>query len=143
IIAAVQEVWPKHLPIFVRISATDWLGAEGWDLEDSIALAKILKKQGVDLVDCSSGANVRQVEIPVAPNYQVPFAEGVKKGATIATAAVGLITEAHQAEGILQEEKADLIFIGRALLRDPYFALQAAKVLEEEIAWPLQYERGR
>lgn len=143
IIDAVNEVWPKELPIFVRISATDWMGKDGWDLEDSIALAVILKAKGVDLVDCSTGANVRNVAIPVAPNYQVPFAEGIKKEAGIATGAVGLITDAQQAEAILQDGKADLIFIGRALLRNPYFPLHAAKELHDEFTWPIQYERAK
>jgi 2,4-dienoyl-CoA reductase-like NADH-dependent reductase (Old Yellow Enzyme family) len=143
IIDAVNEVWPKELPLFVRISATDWIGKEGWELEDSIALAKILKVKGVDVIDCSTGANVRKVEIPIAPNYQVPFAAGIKTGAGIATGAVGLITEARQAEDILQAGQADLIFLGRVLLRNPYFPLQAARELNAELNWPAQYERAR
>lgn len=143
IVDAVQEVWPSQLPLFVRISATDWIGNEGWDTADSVALARILKDKGVDLIDCSTGANVRKVDIPIGPNYQVPFAEAVKKGADIATGAVGLITDAEQAEAILQEGKADLIFMGRALLRDPYFPLNAALKMQAAQVWPLQYERAK
>lgn len=143
IIDAVKEVWPAALPIFVRISATDWVGAEGWQVDDSVALAKVLKDKGIDLVDCSSGANTRKAEIPVAPNYQVHLADAVKNQAGIATGAVGLITGAAQAEMILAENKADLIFLGRELLRNPFFPLQAAAVLGAEQAWPLQYERAK
>ncbi len=143
IIDAVQEVWPATLPIFVRISATDWIGAEGWQTEDSIALAKVLKTKNIDLIDCSTGANVRKAEIPVAPNYQVPFADAVRNQADIPTAAVGLITDAQQAEQILADGKADLIFLGRELLRNPYFPLQAATTLNAVQDWPLQYERAK
>lgn len=143
IIDAVQEVWPAELPVFVRISATDWLGAAGWQVEDSVALAKVLKGKGIDLVDCSSAANTRHAEIPVGPGYQVPLADAVKNQAGIATGAVGLITEVEQAEQILAAHQADLIFLGRELLRNPFFPLQAAKALGEEQAWPLQYERAK
>ncbi len=143
IIDAVKEVWPAALPIFVRISATDWVGAEGWQVDDSVALAKVLKENGIDLVDCSSGANTRKAEIPVAPNYQVHLADAVKNQAGIATGAVGLITDAEQAEMILEENKADLIFLGRELLRNPFFPLQAAAALGSDQAWPLQYERAK
>jgi NADH:flavin oxidoreductases, Old Yellow Enzyme family len=105
IIDAVKEVWPQELPIFVRISATDWIGAEGWQVDDSVALAKVLKDKGIDLVDCSSGANTRKAEIPVAPNYQVHLADAVKNQAGIASGAVGLITDAEQAEMILEKIK--------------------------------------
>lgn len=143
IIDAVKEVWPAELPIFVRISATDWMGDAGWQVDDSVALAKILKTKDIDLIDCSSGANVRNATIPVGPNYQVPFAEAVKGQAGIATGAVGLITEVGQAEDILTEGKADLIFLGRELLRDPYFPLKAAAASGAAQAWPLQYERAK
>lgn len=143
IIDAVQEVWPEQLPIFVRISATDWVGSEGWQVEDSVALAKVLKEKGIDLVDCSSGANTRKADIPIAPNYQVHLADAVKNQAGIATGAVGLITDAEQAEMILQENKADLILMGRELLRNPFFPLQAAVALDADQAWPLQYERAK
>lgn len=143
IIDAVKEVWPAGFPIFVRISATDWMGEAGWQIDDSVALAKILKEKDIDLIDCSSGANVRNATIPVAPNYQVPFADAIKDQAGIATGAVGLITEVEQAEDILQAGKADLVFMGRELLRDPYFPLRAAKLLKAEQAWPLHYERAK
>ena len=142
IIGAVQEVWPSHLPLFVRISATDWVEG-GWALDDSIALAGRLKAAGVDLVDCSSGGNVSDAPIPAAPNYQVPFAEAVRKQAGIATGAVGIIVTAGQAEEIITSEKADLVLLARELLRDPYFPLRAAGTLGYETLWPVQYERAK
>lgn len=143
VIDGVNEVWPADLPLFVRISATDWMGSEGWDTEDSVALAKILKTKGVDLVDCSTAANVRHAEIPVGPNYQVPFADAVRNQAGIKSGAVGLITTAEQAEQILAQGQADLVFLGRALLRDPYFPLHAAATLGDDVPWHKQYERAR
>ena len=143
IIDAVKEVWPAELPIFVRISATDWMGEAGWQIDDSVAMAKILKEKDIDLIDCSSGANVRNATIPVAPNYQVPFADAIREQAGMATGAVGSITEVEQAEDILQAGKADLVFMGRELLRDPYFPLRAAKLLNADQVWPLHYERAK
>ncbi len=142
ILAAVQTAWPANLPLFVRISASDWM-PDGWDENDSVGLAKILLDKGVDLIDCSSGGLTLGAKIPVGPGYQVPFAEKVKKEAGILTAAVGLITDAQQAEDILQNGQADLIFLAREALRDPYFPLHAAKVLGEAVAWPVQYERAK
>lgn len=142
IINAVQSVWPVDLPLFVRISATDWV-PEGWTIDDSVALAKILKAKGVDLIDASSAANIPKAPIPVAPNYQVPLAAQIRKEADMPTGAVGLITEAQQAESILQNGEADLIFLARELLRNPYFPLLAAKELGDEITWPKQYERSK
>jgi 2,4-dienoyl-CoA reductase-like NADH-dependent reductase (Old Yellow Enzyme family) len=139
---AVQEVWPSENPLFVRISATDWAEG-GWTAEDSVELAKILKEKGVDLIDCSSGGLVSYQKIPVFAGYQVQFAEAVKSGSGMLTAAVGLITEPQQAEDILQESKADLIFLARELLRDPYFPLHAATALNEDIKWPDQYDRAK
>jgi 2,4-dienoyl-CoA reductase-like NADH-dependent reductase (Old Yellow Enzyme family) len=138
----ILEVWPKENLLFVRISATDWAEG-GWSPEETIELSKILKEKGVDLIDCSSGGNVPYQVIPVGPGYQVKFAESVKKEAGILTGAVGLITEAQQAEEILQEGKADLIFMARELLRDAYFPIHAADELEEAIVWPVQYERAK
>jgi 2,4-dienoyl-CoA reductase-like NADH-dependent reductase (Old Yellow Enzyme family) len=138
---AVKEVWPEENPLFVRISSTDWTEG-GWTLEESIGLAYLLKSAGVDLIDCSSGGNVFNAKIPAAPGYQVPFAGALRKTGVM-TGAVGLITSSKQAEEILQEEKADLILMGRELLRNPYFPLQAAKELEEEIQWPGQYLRAK
>ncbi|MFN0256085.1 NADPH dehydrogenase NamA [Pedobacter ureilyticus] len=142
VVAAVQEVLPSENPLFVRISATDWV-AGGWNEVESVQLAKILKEKGVDVIDTSTGGLAREQQIPVAPNYQVKFAESIKKEASITTGAVGLITDAQQAEDILKEEKADLIFMARELLRNPYFPLHAAKQLNEDVKWPVQYERAK
>jgi 2,4-dienoyl-CoA reductase-like NADH-dependent reductase (Old Yellow Enzyme family) len=141
VIDAVKSVWPDENPLFVRISATDWTKG-GWTLEESVKLAYILKDKGVDLIDCSSGGNVYNAKIPAGPGYQVPFSEAVRKTG-ILTGAVGFITTAGQAESILQEEKADLVFLARELLRNPYFPLHAAKELGVEIAWPVQYHRAK
>jgi 2,4-dienoyl-CoA reductase-like NADH-dependent reductase (Old Yellow Enzyme family) len=138
---AVRKTLPDELPLFVRISATDWAEG-GWDLAQSIELAKRLKALGVDLVDCSSGGLVAYAKIEVGPGYQVPFARAVRKEAGIATGAVGLITSAHQAEGILQDGDADAVLLARQFLRDPYFALHAARELGDELAWPVQYGRA-
>ena len=142
IVAATQEVWPPENPLFVRISATDWAEG-GWAPEESVKLSAILKDKGVDLIDVSSGGNVSYQQIPLSPGYQVPFAEAIKKETGALTGAVGLITEAKQAEEILQEGKADLIIMARELLRDPYFPLHAAYELDEEPEWPEQYERAK
>lgn len=141
-IASVQLVWPVENPLFVRISATDWAEG-GWNPEESVKLAAILKEKGVDLIDCSSGGNVSYQQIPLSPGYQVPFSESVKKETGILTGAVGLITEAKQAEEILEEGKADLIIMARELLVDPYFPLHAAHELNDDIKWPEQYERAK
>lgn len=137
----VRAILPANFPLFVRISATDWADG-GWDLEQSIVYARELKKLGVDLIDCSTGGNVAAAKIPIGPSYQVPFAEGVRKGADIPTGAVGLITEAKQAEEILTSGKADVIIMARELLRDPYFPLHAAHELGETVKWPKQYDRA-
>ena len=139
---AVRSIWPQDRPLFVRISATDWTEG-GWTAEDSVALAKILKELGVDLIDCSSGGLVSYAKIPVEKGYQTGFAEKIKAEADILTGAVGLITEPREAEDILQQDKADLIFLAREFLRNPYFPLQAALELGEEVKWPPQYERGK
>lgn len=139
---SVRTVWPPHKPLFVRISAVDWKEG-GWQLEDSVRLAKILKDNGVDLIDCSSGAVVPHVKIEVKPGYQVPFASRIRHEAKIPVAAVGLITGAFQAEQILKNGDADLIMIARESLRDPNFPLRAANELGEEIRWPRPYERGK
>jgi 2,4-dienoyl-CoA reductase-like NADH-dependent reductase (Old Yellow Enzyme family) len=137
----VRKVLPQNFPLFVRISATDWTDG-GWDLEQSIVFARELKKIGVDLIDCSTGGNVPAAKIPVGPGYQVSFAEGIRKGADILTGAVGMITNAKQAEDILNARKADVILMAREFLRDPYFPLHAAHELGEEITWPRQYDRA-
>jgi 2,4-dienoyl-CoA reductase-like NADH-dependent reductase (Old Yellow Enzyme family) len=141
ITAAIRQVWPEELPLFVRISATDWT-AGGWDIEQSIELARQLKTLGVDLVDCSSGGNVATAKIPVGPGYQTPFAERIRREAGILTGAVGMITEPAQAEHIVGTGQADAVLIARELLRDPYFPMRAARELGQDITWPAQYLRA-
>lgn len=142
IIKAVQTIWPANLPLLVRISATDWAEG-GWDIDEAVQLSAVLKAEGVDLIDCSSGGLVPYAKIPLGPGYQVLFAERIKKEAGILTGAVGLITEVKQAEQILGNGQADLIMIARASLRDPYFALNAARHLGDDIPWPVQYQRAK
>lgn len=142
IVVAIKEVWPAELPIFVRISATDYVEG-GWSVEDSVALSGRLKLLGVDLVDCSSGGNISHVKIPLSPGYQVPFSKKIKADTDILTGTVGLITNAEQAENILMNEEADLILIARESLRNPYFPLNAATALNENIDWPIQYVRAK
>ncbi len=140
--AAVRNVWPAHLPLFVRISCTDWMPG-GWDLAQSIELCRKLKTIGVDLIDCSSAALVPEAKIPVAPGFQVPFAAAIRREADIATGAVGLITHAVQAEQIIATEQADVVLLAREMLRDPYWPLHAAQTLREDSHWPVQYERAK
>lgn len=138
---AVRGAWPQELPLFVRISATDWVEG-GWSIEESVEVARWLKERGVDLIDCSSGGNVPAAKIPVGPGYQVQFATRIKREAGIATAAVGLITEAAQADAIIADGEADLVLLAREMLRDPYFAVHAAAALGETASWPEQYLRA-
>jgi 2,4-dienoyl-CoA reductase-like NADH-dependent reductase (Old Yellow Enzyme family) len=138
---AVRKVWPDKLPLAVRISAIDWMPG-GWQIEDSIELAKLLKVEGVDLMDCSSGGLVPDAKIKVEPGYQVPFAEKIRQGANIATAAVGFITEAKQADEIIRSGKADIVLLARQMLVDPYFPAHAAKILGHKITPPNQYLRA-
>ncbi|HEY5369966.1 MAG TPA: NADH:flavin oxidoreductase/NADH oxidase [Hanamia sp.] len=142
IVSGIRNIIGDGLPLFVRISATDWVDG-GWDENDSVALAKILKENGVDLIDCSSGGNSHEQKIPVAPMYQVPFSEKIKKESSILTATVGMITTAEEAENILKDKKADLIVMARQELREPYFPLHAAKKLGVDLSWPAQYERAK
>ena len=142
VLEAVQSEWPTDLPLLVRISATDWADG-GWNIEESIQLSEILKEKGVDLMDVSSGGLVSHQQIPLGPNYQVPFADSIKKETGILTGAVGLITEAHQTEEIVATEKADLVLFARESLRNPNLALDFAKELGVEIQWPKQYERAK
>lgn len=142
VLEAVQQEWPNDLPLFVRISGTDWAEG-GWNEEESVALARILKETGVDVIDCSSGGAVRHQQIPVEPGYQVPIAERVKAGAGICTGAVGLITTAAQAEEIVASGKADLVFFARQSLRDPNLGLNFAHELGANAIWPKQYERAK
>lgn len=141
-VKTVQEVWPKENPLFVRISATDWAEG-GWNAEEAIRLSALLKEIGVDVIDTSSGGLTLAQQIALKPGYQVEFAAAIKKETGIATGAVGLITTAHQAETILQNEEADLIFLAREFLRDPYFPLHAAFELGDDVKWPSQYERAK
>ena len=141
VIGEVKSVWPAENPLFVRISATDWTEG-GWTIEESAKLAYILKEHGVDLIDCSSGGNIINTRITPTPGYQVPFSMEIRKTG-ILTGAVGLITTAAQAEAILREEKADLVFFARELLRNPYFALRAALESGVDVQWPVQYLRAR
>lgn len=134
----VRSVMPDTIPLFVRISATDW-AENGWDQEQSIQLARALKPLGVDLIDTSSGGLVPTARVPVAPNYQVPFAAAIRKQADIMTGAVGMITEAAQANYIIHCGEADLVFLAKQMLWDPYWALHAAQELGQEVPWPLQY----
>jgi 2,4-dienoyl-CoA reductase-like NADH-dependent reductase (Old Yellow Enzyme family) len=138
---AVRKVWPDNLPLAVRISAIDW-HSDGWKIEDSVALAKLLKAEGVDLVDCSSGGLVPDVQITVKPGYQVPFAETVRRDASIPTAAVGFITEPNQAEEIVRSGKADIVLLARQMLVDPYWPAHAAKALGFKFPPPDQYLRA-
>ncbi len=140
-IAAVREVWPAPRPLFVRVSATDWAPG-GWDIDECVELARWLKRDGVDLIDCSSGGAVPHAKVPVAPGYQVPFAARIRREAGIATAAVGLITDARQAEAIVAGGDADLVMIAREMLRDPYFPRRAAVELGAHIEPPMQYQRA-
>jgi 2,4-dienoyl-CoA reductase-like NADH-dependent reductase (Old Yellow Enzyme family) len=139
---AVRGVWPQQLPVFFRVSATDWLDAEGWGLPDTIELAARLKALGVDLLDVSSGGNAPQARIPVGPGYQVPFAEEVRARTGLPTGAVGLITDARQAQEIVDAGRADAVLLGRALLRDPYWPRHAAETLGDALAVPPQYARA-
>lgn len=142
VLEAVQSEWPVDLPLFVRISATDWAEG-GWNIEESIQFSEILKEKGVDLIDVSSGGLVSHQKIPLEPGYQVPFAEKIKTETGILTGAVGLITEATQAEAILQSEKADLVLFARESLRNPNLGLDFARALGDDVAWPPQYERAK
>lgn len=142
IIAAVQAVWPNKLPLFVRISATDW-AADGWDLTEALQLCVILKSLGVDLIDCSSGGLAKHQQIPLGPGYQVPFSAKIRSKTGILTGTVGLITSPSQSEEILKNGEADLILFGRESLREPYFPLKAAKELGDDLSWPNQYARAK
>jgi len=139
---AVREAFPVERPVFARISATDWVEG-GWDLEQSVALSRALRENGVDLVDCSSGGTVPSAKVPVGPGYQVPFAAAIRERAGIATGAVGMITDPTQAEAIVASGQADIVLLAREMLRDPYWPLRAARALGDDVAWPVQYLRAR
>lgn len=142
-VRAVRNVWPERLPVFMRLSATDWMPG-GWDIEQTVELARLLRSEGVDLIDVSAGGAVPVPAdaIPVGPLYQVPFAERVRREAEIATGAVGMISEPADAEAIVADGRADLVFMARELLRDPYWPLFAARALGAKVTWPPQYRRA-
>jgi len=142
IIEGVKSVWPEELPLFVRISATDWAEG-GWNIDESIELVLLLKNLGVDLIDVSTGGLVSYAKIPVGPAYQLPFASRIKKETGILTGTVGMITSSVQSETILVNGDADMIIMAREVLRNPYFPLHAAKDLHADITWPIQYERAK
>jgi 2,4-dienoyl-CoA reductase-like NADH-dependent reductase (Old Yellow Enzyme family) len=139
---AVRDEWPAELPLFVRISATDWVN-DGWDIVQSVVLAQKLKEIGVDLIDCSSGFAVPDEPVPFGPGFQVPFAARVRTEAGIASGAVGFITDPAQAEQIVATGQADAVLLGREMLRDPYWPLHAAKALQIDVPWPNQYLRAK
>jgi 2,4-dienoyl-CoA reductase-like NADH-dependent reductase (Old Yellow Enzyme family) len=140
-VVAVRRVLPEHCPLFVRISATDWVEG-GWDIDQSVELARLLLALGVDVIDCSSGGNLERADIPVGAGYQTPFAERIRREANIATAAVGMITVPAQADQIIRNEQADLVLLAREMLRDPYWPLHAAQELGQTASWPRQYLRA-
>jgi 2,4-dienoyl-CoA reductase-like NADH-dependent reductase (Old Yellow Enzyme family) len=141
VVDAVRRAWPEGLPLFVRVSATDWTDG-GWDVPQTVELARTLKERGVDLVDCSSGGNVAAVKIPLGPGYQTPFAERIRREAGIATGTVGLITNSVQADHVIRSGQADLVLLAREMLRDPYWPMRAARELEQPMPWPAQYLRA-
>ena len=140
-VAAVRGSWPERAPLFVRISATDWIDG-GWDIQQSVELARQLKDLGADLIDCSSGGNLPHAKIPVGPGYQTPFADQIRREAKIMTGAVGMITSPTQAEHVVGTGQADAVIIARELLRDPYWPLRAASEIGQPISWPVQYLRA-
>jgi 2,4-dienoyl-CoA reductase-like NADH-dependent reductase (Old Yellow Enzyme family) len=142
LVDAVRNAWPEKYPLFMRISSTDWTEG-GWTPEESVALARILKGQGVDLFDCSSGGNISRAKIPVGPGYQVEFAEKIRREAGVLTGAVGMIVDPAQADQIIRSSQADVVFIARQFLRDPYWPLKAAKALGHDMPWPPQYDRAK
>ena len=141
VVEAVRREWPERLPLFMRVSATDWVEG-GWDVEQTVELARAVKPLGVDLVDCSSGGLVAGAKVPVAAGYQVPFAERIRREAGVLTGAVGLITDAGQAEEIVRAGKADAVLLARQMLRDPYWPMHAAEELRHPSTWPAQYLRA-
>ena len=141
IVTAVRGTWPERAPLFVRISASDWVDG-GWDIQQSVELARRLKELGADLIDCSSGGNVPHAKIPVGPGYQTHFAEQIRREADILTGTVGMITSPVQAEHIIATGQADAVIIARELLRDPYWPLRAARELAQPVSWPVQYLRA-
>jgi len=142
VVSAVRKVWPEKYPLWVRISATDWVEG-GWSVEESVELARTLKTLGVDLLDCSSGGNIHHARIPVGPGYQVAFAEQIRRDAGVLTGAVGMITDPAQADQIIRAGQADVVILARQFLREPYWPLLAARALGHDIKWPQQYDRAK
>ncbi len=142
VVREIRTVWPDRLPLSVRLSATDWTEG-GWTPEETVALSRLLRDDGADIIDVSTGGNVPAAKIPLGPGYQVPFSEQVRRGAGVKTAAVGLITNPQQADTIVRTGQADVVLMGRELLREPHWPLKAARELRGEVRWPEQYERAR
>jgi 2,4-dienoyl-CoA reductase-like NADH-dependent reductase (Old Yellow Enzyme family) len=151
VVEAVRSGWPLDQPLFVRISATDWVdrdlcagsqGAGGWDLDQSVSLAGVLKFRSVDLIDCSSGGLVPYAKIPLGPGYQVPFSDRIRRETGVPTGAVGMITDPAQADAIIQSGEADIVLLAREMLRDPYWPMHAAETLDQTSSWPVQYMRA-
>jgi 2,4-dienoyl-CoA reductase-like NADH-dependent reductase (Old Yellow Enzyme family) len=142
VVTAVRKVWPEKYPLFIRISATDWIEG-GWTIEESVALTQVLRTLGIDLVDCSSGGVVPGAKVPLRPGYQVQFAERIRREAGVATGAVGMITDPAQADAIISSGQADVVFLARQFLREPYWPLIAARALGRDLPWPPQYERAK
>ncbi len=144
---AIRNVWPERLPLLVRVSATDWLDdvpdAVGWTLEETVALARALREEGVDAIDCSSGGNVANAHVPVGPGYQTSFAERIRREADIPTIAVGMITSPEQADTVIRTGQADMVAVAREVLRDPHWPQRAARALHQDVYWPPQYSRAR
>ncbi len=139
---AIRKEWPVHLPLFLRISASEWTDG-GWTIEDSVALARMVRLLGVDLLDCSSGGNIAKAKIPAGPGYQVPFAARVRREGNVLTGAVGMITSAQQADQIIRNGDADMVLLAREFLRDPHWPMHAAQTLGQKMGWPEQYERAK
>jgi 2,4-dienoyl-CoA reductase-like NADH-dependent reductase (Old Yellow Enzyme family) len=142
ITGSVRDIWPKDLPVFVRLSVTDWAEG-GWDLEQSLAFCRELKEQGIDFIDCSSGGLVPHAVIPTGPGFNTPFATAIRNHVKIATSTVGFITDPVQAEQIVATGLADAVFLAREMLRNPYWPMEAAKALKADIPWPAQYLRAK
>jgi 2,4-dienoyl-CoA reductase-like NADH-dependent reductase (Old Yellow Enzyme family) len=140
-VAAIRQCIPEGMPLFVRVSSTEWV-EDGWQIEDSILLARRLRECGADLLDCSSGGNVPRAKIPAGPGYQTVFSERIRREAEMRTGAVGMITSPAQADHIIRSGQADIVLLARELLRDPYWPLRAARELGQAVSWPVQYLRA-
>jgi len=137
----VRAAWPTDRVLGVRLSCTEWTEG-GFTIDDTVRLAQLLEKEDIDVIDCSAGGNVAKAIIPTAPGYQVPFADAVKRATKLHVAAVGMLTDAQQADLVVREQKADFVFMAREMLRDPYFAVHAAHALKQKAPVPAQYTRA-